>query len=196
MKFSAFLLFGCLFFVSTLHAQQGAASDSGALEPVSPNLNRFANHSPQKATRLALFLPGAGQVYNQRLWKAPIVWLGLGYLGSQVASNHRNYIAYRNGYRWRSDTIKVGADPFPNEPDRNLQLKRDEFRIERDKNFLFFLAFYGLQIIDARVDAHLRTFDVSNNLSMRIKPVQNLVALNPTQQWQLFTGVQITLHIK
>jgi hypothetical protein len=47
---------------------------------------------------------------------------------------------------------------------------RNEFRKNMDYSILITLLFWGLNVMDATVDAHLKDFDVSDKITLRIKP--------------------------
>ena len=136
-------------------------------------------HSPRTAAIRSAFLPGLGQIYNKKYWKVPIVYAALGITGGIFVYNLNNYrdtrFAYRVRYNMRvyhTDSssyakIKDNLKPLTEE---SLRFYRDQFRRDIDYSALFFLLFWGLNVIDATVDAHLKNFDVSPDLSLQIKP--------------------------
>jgi hypothetical protein len=63
--------------------------------------------------------------------------------------------------------IKPNLQPLPEE---SLKYYRNQFRRDIDYSALFFLVLWGLNVVDAAVDAHLKSFDVGNDLSLRIAP--------------------------
>ena len=144
-----------------------------------------AVHNPHKATLYSTFFPGLGQIYNRKYWKVPIVWAAVGipvytyfynkhwYEQCQFAiSLIDTYTAL--GLPVPADSLKL-VDPklqgFVTEgQDGSLRTYRNEFRKNQDYSVLFFLLFWGLNIVDATVDAHLMSFDVSNQLSFHLQP--------------------------
>ncbi|MBK8142494.1 MAG: hypothetical protein IPK57_16955 [Chitinophagaceae bacterium] len=136
-------------------------------------------HSPKKAALRSAILPGWGQVYNKKYWKVPIVYGALGVCGGVFFYNMGNYkdtrFAYRVKYNMRVNgtdsalfsQIKPKLKPLDEE---SLRFYRNQFRRDIDYSALFFLLLWGLNVIDATVDAHLKSFDVSPELSLRIKP--------------------------
>ena len=133
---------------------------------------------PGKAALLAALLPGAGQVYNHSYWKLPLV---LGALGGTVAGE----IFYQQRYKEfvraidivGRDQSKIGSPdlaPIPRKftsyagltGSRGIQF----YRGNRDVFYLYVGIAYGLQIVDALVDAHLKDFDVSTDLSLHWEP--------------------------
>ncbi|NOZ35942.1 MAG: hypothetical protein GXO80_11665 [Chlorobi bacterium] len=131
----------------------------------------------KKSGRAALFsaiLPGAGQVYNGKYWKVPIVYSALGSAAFFFQYNNKLYKKYLTGYQQR---IEHEADSTVDETifskdigtDVLLQYKNSSRR-NRDLSAVIMLAVYGLNIIDAVVDAELSDFDVSDDLSLKISP--------------------------
>jgi len=126
--------------------------------------------SPKQAALFSAVLPGAGQVYNGKYWKVPIVYSALGTAAFLFQFNNKQYHKFLTGYQQRIDTTLeetiFGEDVST---DRLLKYKNDTRR-NRDLSVVIFLAVYGLNIIDATVDAELSDFDVSDNLSLNISP--------------------------
>ena len=118
-------------------------------------------HSPKKASLLAIFLPGSGQIYNHKYWKAPIVYAGLG--GSIYAIGY-----YRKQMHILNDSI---ASIFKNNktPSAQLTANRDNKRNNRDVAILFLAGVYVLQILDASVDANFYKFNINQNIGFAIK---------------------------
>ncbi|MEY4586226.1 MAG: hypothetical protein RIT05_644 [Bacteroidota bacterium] len=137
-----------------------------------------AAHSPRKAAIRSALLPGLGQIYNKKYWKLPLVYGALGASGAVFVYNLTNYrdtrFAYRVKYNMRVNqtdsllfnSIKSNLQPLPEE---SLRYYRDQFRRDIDYSVLFFLLLWGLNVIDASVDAHLKTFDVGPDLSFQLK---------------------------
>ncbi len=113
-------------------------------------------HSPKKAGILSAVLPGAGQVYNKKWWKVPIVYAGLGASAYFFDVNQYNFKGYRDLY------IETG--------DLEVFNAMEDSRRWRDISAMAFIAVYGLQVVDAIVDAHLFYFDVSDDLSFNWTP--------------------------
>lgn len=136
-------------------------------------------HSPRKAAIRSAILPGWGQVYNKKYWKLPIVYGALGTSGGIFFYNLKNYkdtrFAYRVKYNMQYNhtdsalysLIRANLRPLDIE---SLKYYRNSYRRDIDYSVLFFLILWGLNVVDATVDAHLKSFDVSPDLSFRIKP--------------------------
>lgn len=136
-------------------------------------------HSPKKAAIRSAIFPGLGQIYNKKYWKLPIVYGALGTCGAIFFYNLNNYkdtrFAYRVKYNMQYNhtdsalysLIRQNLKPLDIE---SLKYYRNSFRRDIDYSALFFLLLWGLNVIDATVDAHLKSFDVSPDLSFRFKP--------------------------
>ena len=134
-------------------------------------------HSPRTAAIRSAIFPGLGQIYNKKYWKLPIIYGALGVTAGVFVYNLNYYKRFRYAYRVLAtgDTANYGnVHPdlqfFLRRGDLNgLQYRRDEFRRDIDYSVLVFLLFWGLNVVDASVDAHLKSFDVSPDLSLRFK---------------------------
>ena len=130
--------------------------------------------NPRTATIRSAILPGLGQVYNKKYWKVPIVYAALGITGGIFVYNVRTYKKLKNAYINKidgDDTNNGDIDPkFRSLSAESLRSYRNTFRQNIDYSALFFILFWGLNVIDATVDAHLRGFDVNDDLSLKIKP--------------------------
>jgi hypothetical protein len=137
-------------------------------------------HNPRRATLYSTFLPGLGQVYNKKYWKVPIVYAAVGIPAYFYFDNKRWYekCQFAIGVILSGDTtqatlLKVDPQLRPfvvGLEDNQIRSARNEYRKNEDYSVLFVLLFWGLQIVDATVDAHLKDFDISTNLSMRLRP--------------------------
>ncbi len=128
------------------------------------------DHRPRNAAILSALIPGAGQIYNRRYWKAPIVWAGMGAFGYYFLKNQNLYGLYRDSL---VKAVEANSSN-PNDPTIDyFQKQKVIYRKHRDLVSIGLIAVYLIQIVDANVDAHLKTFDVSDDLSLRLdtKPV-------------------------
>jgi hypothetical protein len=155
---------------------------------------------PGKAALLAAIAPGAGQIYNKRWWKLPLVY---GALGGVVAGE----VFYQVRYREYADAYNMVVSGTPlNDaslgPRARLERSADAiqrgivfYRGYRDVFYLYIGLAYGLQVVDALVDAHLKDFDVSDDLSLHWEPA--LLAV-PGQASALPTapGLMFALRMK
>jgi hypothetical protein len=158
-------------------------------------------HSPRKAAIMSAILPGMGQAYNRKYWKIPLVYGGFAALGYYIRFNNKNYNISKNAYIDLTDD-DPGTDSYlkleqikyynlnnPSEVEnlkRGLLRRQDYFRRNRDLLFILTLGFYGLNIIDASVDAHFFNWDISDDLTMKWQPTldqynnKNIFSLNCT----------------
>ena len=125
-------------------------------------------HSPKKAATLSAILPGLGQAYNQKYWKMPIIYVGFIGLGYAVIYNHNAYTEYLNAYKKAINNPT--NDPQYTNYTANLNLYQNAYHRYRDLSIIGCAALYILNIIDANVDANLFSFDVSDDLSLKIQP--------------------------
>lgn len=171
----------------TTNSISGFSSDSSRAakkrmqEITQQPLKRF-NPDPQKATWLAVVFPGAGQMYNRKYWKLPIVYGG--FMGCLYAYNWNSqmYNDYRQAYLDIMD-----ADPNTNsyedffrpgyDFERNKEYlkevfkkRKDRYRRWRDLSIFAFIGVYVVSVIDAYVDAQLSSFDLSDDLSLQFTP--------------------------
>lgn len=141
-----------------------------------------AKHIPRKATLRSAIIPGWGQAYNHQYWKIPIVYAALAVPASLFVYNNKWYQRTKDAY----DILVNGGDTAKIYPDlqgisaQTLQYYRNDFRKNRDYSALFFLLVWGLNIVDATVSAHLKDFNVSDDLSMHIQPDFNIVTKSPS----------------
>jgi Family of unknown function (DUF5683) len=189
--FIYFLLLSFIYFTSTGVQAQDAATKRNRYD------SALAAHSPKKAALRSAILPGLGQIYNKKYWKLPIVYGALGVCGSVFFYNLNNYqdtrFAYRVKYNMRVNRtdsalfalVKPNLKPLPEE---NLRYYRNQFRRDVDYSVLFFMLLWGLNVVDAAVDAHLKSFDVSSELSLRIKPGYSDIARTNGISLQLQIG--------
>lgn len=150
------------------------------------------NHNPRTATLLAL-IPGAGQIYNRRYWKLPIVWGGVGALGYFMVKSKLEFECHKRTYLEHIDTFPstnyMCAVSDTSLSDANLKIVRDNARSDSELFIIGFTLFYGLTIIDAFVDAHMIRFDIDDNLSLRVKPSFHYDPLSR----QVSTGVGLAI---
>lgn len=172
---------------------QEQAKDS--LDKIALQKEKIAKHKiysgPRKATIMSAILPGLGQAYNHKYWKVPIIYGALGTMVYIFKTNNDQYNYFRNNLLKQVKDPKltfVGGLSL-----ENNQKEKNRYKKYRDFSAIGILGIYLLNIIDANVDAHLKTFDVSDNLSLQIKPWfqnQALVGI------QLNTGLSFKFTLK
>ncbi|MEO8588075.1 MAG: DUF5683 domain-containing protein [Flavobacteriales bacterium] len=174
----------------TLLCSAIAQSDSTAIGVPADTLTWQERHSPKKASILSAIAPGAGQIYNRKYWKAPIVWAGLGVSIYFIQDNNREYQRYKDAYIALVDNDPSTVDEFNGRygPDQILDVT-NTYRKWRDLSYICLGAVYMLNIIDASVDANFVRFDVSSDLSMSVGPSLPLAA-------QGGVGLSVSLALK
>ena len=156
---------------------------------------------PAKAALYGVVFPGGGQIYNKKYWKVPILYTGLAFFGYLTSRFHEDYtetvnnLAYASDDNYTIETHPLIDDRFRNFEEQNFIDRRDRFRRERDYYTILTILFYCVGIADAAVDAHLREFNVSEDLSMKIEPeVMPVFALG--EEPSLSAGVKVSLRLK
>lgn len=159
--------------------------------------------NPKRAMWLAIVLPGAGQIYNRKYWKLPLVYGG--FVGCIYAMQWNNMMFrdYSKAYQDIMDT-----DPTTQSYNQFLHLgtkitdenkaqyqsifksRKDRYRRWRDLSFFCLLGVYALSIVDAYVDASLSEFDISDDLTLRVEPA----VMNSPVTGMAFRPSAIGLH--
>jgi hypothetical protein len=142
---------------------------------------------PKKATLLSAVLPGAGQVYNGKSWKVPILYAGILTDLYFINYNHRRYESFRDAL-FALD--KKEPNQFPSLNRAALVRNVDYWRQNRDLTVLLLLGIYALNLVDANVDAHLSGFDISEDLALQVAPQLGTVSASNSM------GVSLTLRFK
>ena len=152
----------------TLVVKENAADTSGKNILA---LDTTVKFNPKVAALRSAILPGWGQWYNKKYWKIPIIYGALGITTGVFFYNLKTYRLLREAviYRAAGDSDRV-APEFQAFSTGFLRENRNVFRQNIDYSVLVFLVFWGLNVVDATVDAHLKAFDVSPNIGMRIQP--------------------------
>ena len=133
-------------------------------------------YNPGIAIRRSAMLPGWGQFTNKKYWKIPLVYAGVGIPAYLFTRNLKQYKDAKNAFTLATDgdvsnddQIKEPYYSVRSQPDR-IRVFRNSVRQNVDYSVLFFIIFWGLNVADAAVDANLKTFDVSDELSLQLKP--------------------------
>ena len=198
--FSKILLFSLPLFFSINLLAQTTAQDSAFIAKAN-EVPTKVEHSPKKATLYSTFLPGLGQAYNKKYWKIPLIYAGFGTIGYFIHWNNDNYKIMRQAYsdltdgndetRSYEDLEAAQYYDLDNPTDFNnfktgLDKQRSYYRRNRDLLIISIVGFYGLNIIDASVDAHLYDFDISEDLTFNWQPTMQY------QNFQYVYGVSCT----
>lgn len=192
------LFYILLLFASSLFAQNDSLTttieepvlivkDSITKEPYNPL-------APSRAAFYSAVLPGLGQAYNKKYWKIPIVYAGIGTGVYFYIQNDNEYNRFRDAFKRRNagftddEFFGDGAEPVVS-TDRLIDAQ-DNAKKNRDISLIVAVAFYLVNIIDANVDAHLRQYNVSEDLSL--EPKLNLDPINARTNY----GLSLTFNLK
>ena len=161
-------------------AQEKLVVDTTGKIKISKNIKTIADTSAKKynpgiAIRRSAILPGWGQYTNKKYWKIPLVYAGIGIPAYLFTRNLKQYKEAKKAFILATD-----GDPSNDnqiiEPYYSVRMQPDRIRVYRnsvrqnvDYSVLFFIIFWGLNVADAAVDANLKTFDVSDELSLQFK---------------------------
>ena len=146
---------------------------------------------PKKVAFYATMCPGLGQIYNKKYWKLPIVYAGIGVGVFFISYSGSNLRTYNQALTLRLDGLPETVDQFNDQLDNDQLISfRDYHRRNLQLAVFGTMAWWGLSIIDATVDAHLKSFDISDDLTMKIKPtiysVSNSIvpSVNVSLRWK------------
>jgi hypothetical protein len=155
------------------------------VKTIPPKPKQEEIHSPKKAAIYSAILPGLGQAYNRKYLKIPIIYAGFGGIVYFIDWNNKNYQLNRIAYIHLTDTldstnshVKIAEEngynldnPTSRENFKDgLTKRQDYYRRNRDMLYITMFGLWGLNIIDASVDAHLFQFDVSDDLTLHWQP--------------------------
>jgi len=161
--------------------------------PLLKRIMKPEKHSPLSATAYSLALPGAGQIYNKKYWKLPIVYGGLGWMGYRIYQTTKIHRIYRDAYIARIDEDPETEDTLLTfYTDSNVNTLRLSSKKQQELAIIGFGVVYILVAADAFVDAHLWSFDVNDDLSMSVGPT----LIPPTSQQPANVGLSLQLRAK
>lgn len=146
-------------------------ADSPAVDSL-PNRSRW--DQPGMVALQSAILPGLGQIRNRQIWKVPIIYAGGAVIYYFARENNKLYQEHRQAYEYRTDDDPNTIDPFPYYSDFGLLDLREQYHTARDLTIIVGVIGYAANILDAYVYSHLKDFDVSEDLTMQVQPL-NLV---------------------
>ncbi|SKB47601.1 DUF5683 domain-containing protein [Maribacter arcticus] len=158
---------------STLAEQGIIIKDSVSFKKSKKEFNPLA---PSKAAFYSAILPGMGQIYNKRYWKAPIAW---GLIGGSIYMytwNNDNYKSFRTAFKRRQagftddEFYDLNNGIIPSLDVDDLEYQQERFQSDRDLWLVVAIGMYALNIVDANVDAHLKQFNIDDDLSIDFEP--------------------------
>jgi hypothetical protein len=187
------LIASFLFILLLLCLAFSAFSQSDTTFVELPDSTRSKEHSPTKATIMSACLPGLGQGYNKKYWKIPVIYAGFGMMTYFIYTNADEYLNYKCAYIESSYGNKNGSysylvNKYPNPSD--LLSAREYYRRNLEISILITVLWYAVNILDAAVDAHLYTFNITDNLTMKVEP-----SLMPSGlTYKPAAGLRLSLH--
>lgn len=167
----------------TLQTNRGIVG--GEQITIDPAPRKF--YDPKVASTRSAIIPGWGQLYNDRWWKVPIIYGGLGVCVYYIDFNQQQFKTFEG--LAQEELAKPPAEQDPNAL-RFYQRSADTWRKNRDLVFLTTIGVYALQILEASIDAHLKGFNVDEKLALNLKPKFGVIN-NGTP----YVGIGFTLPI-
>ena len=172
MKIVKLVIFICIPFLSF-------SQEIDSLEFIDTNYY----HSPKKAVLLSAILPGSGHIYNHIhfkkgqkgkrnvFWKIPLFYSAIGYTAFSLIQNQTFQKDLKAEYNYRQNNNELALDErWSNYDTQGILSLTKEYEGKRDFSILLFGAAYLIQIIDAGIEAHFVSFDISQDLTFNIHP--------------------------
>ena len=193
-------------FADSLQKQLSVMADANPPLKVQKDWNKWVP-DPKRALWLAIVFPGGGQIYNRKYWKLPLIYGG--FMGCLYAMNWNNnmYKDYSQAFLDISDNdpntasynsyLHLGAKITDDNKSRYKEIfksRSDKYRRWRDLSFFVMVGIYAVSVIDAYVDAELSDFDISKDLSLKVRPtvISNKSSVNPLYATSL--GVNCSIN--
>ena len=176
-------VFLILFLSSNLFSQKDSTNvkETKSKEKLFVQEGIYKPLAPAKAAFYSAILPGMGQIYNRKYWKAPIVWGALAAPTYFYLTNNSEYKRFRTAYKLRKSGFQ---DEFTDDLGNvevsleTLETAQEQLRENRDLSLMWGVILYVLQIVEASVNAHLLQFNTDDNLSFRPTFVQDPILFN------------------
>lgn len=169
-----------------------AATDTLPVEAKKENWFNKDYPNPKKAGLLSLALPGGGQLYNKRWWKLPFVYGAMGGMVYTIDYNQSRYRRLRTALDLKRKNEEHEFSGTALDNTTTLRTLRDKYDKNTQLSYVGLFLVYTLQAMEAFVDAHLKTFDVNDDLGLQLKPRMDYVA--PLGQPTLGLGLSVPLN--
>ncbi len=172
----SFILKGVFLFLIICSSSVYSQTDSLIVDTAETQTVLVKTKNPKAAALMSAIVPGLGQAYNEKYWKVPVVFAALGTIGYFAYKNNGLYKDFEQAHLYLTDTIPstnilaiqiMGADYDASQ----AKIIEDVYHRDRDFMIVLFAGVYMINIIDATVDAHLFDYDISEDLSLRFRPV-------------------------
>ena len=179
--FTRLFFLGVLLISFSLNAQKKERNTLVVSDSVKVKKTRFNPLAPSRAAFYSAIFPGLGQIYNKKYWKAPIVYGALGTGIFFYVDNSNEFNRFRDAFARRlngfQDDEFFDLDGNPNNgpdvSDQALQDAQERAQRNRELSLIITIGLYVLNILDANVDAHLKQFNVNDDLSFKPIIYQN-----------------------
>lgn len=210
MRLLFLLLFNCVSF-SALHSQVTDSlfqvSDTSSIDSLISIqdttikkrnfVGRFLKDGypdPKKAVLLSFVLPGGGQLYNKQYWKVPLAYATIGGAIFAIDFNGKRYRLYRDDFIARRDDVEGNENAqLAGLSDENVRSLRNQYRKNLELSSFGLIAAYIFNAADAFVSAHLKPFDVSDDLTLEFGPT---LSNNPNELQTMGVGLKLKLKNK
>jgi len=162
---------------------------------------------PKRSLWLAMVIPGGGQIYNRKYWKLPIFYGGFVGCIYAMSWNSMMYKDYQQAYLDIMDDdpntasynkfLHLGRQINSSNLERYKQIfksRKDKYRRWRDLSFFVMAGIYLLSVVDAYVDAELSDFDISRDLSMKVRPTIITSGASSNMLYAASLGVNCSLN--
>ena len=198
-------LVSCLFlvFFGMQSLQASPFLNSFPADTSEKNVKKMANQQAHRAAIMSAILPGLGQAYNKKYWKIPIVYAAFAGMGYLLFTENMNYQKYHKELVIRfqhGDSLGTGGyvkyggnQDFVNYSTNDVNTEKLYYKKYRDLSIVGLGIVYVLNIIDASIDGHFKTFDVSDNLSLQVAPKSFFCGTGP---FSVGAGICLSLHFK
>ena len=191
-----------LLFVHSAYAQQlpePETREDKRIQRAQQRLERARDPlAASKATFYSAAFPGLGQFYNRRYWKVPLAWAAVGTGIFVYQFNQTQYLRYRDAFKLRNagfttdEFYDINEDGIgPDVSNNALEQAQKGSQSQRDSSVLIAIGLYLLNVIDASVDAHLKPFNVTEDLSIKMNPVIQPLSIGPGTE----TGIKLTITL-
>ena len=132
--------------------------------------------SPKAIMIRSAIIPGLGQISNRQIWKVPLFYSGFAASVYFLSFSRASYLDFRQAFIYRTDgdpnTIDVYDPVHGTASDRynetQLKFYRDQNRRNMELAVIITAGIYAFNVLDAFVSAHLRDFDISEDLSISL----------------------------